>query len=82
MRPGLIDPASVGIGAEHDGLESDLWYVQNHSILLDLEIIGRSLLRWSKTKPSERRFSGATGNEPESQIDTEIRNEERDGVAY
>ena len=82
MRPGLIGPASVGIGAEHDDLEADLWYVQNHSVLLDLEIIGRSLLRWSKSKPAEKRLPGASGNEPETQIDTEIRNEERDGIAY
>ena len=82
MRPGLISPSSVGIGAEHDGLKADLWYVQNHSIFLDLEVIGRSLLRWSKSKPAANRSSGTSGSEPESQIDTEIRNEERDGIAY
>ncbi len=79
MRPGLISPASVGIGAEHAGLDADLWYVQNHSILLDLEIIGRSLFGWSKSKPAQKQFSGSSGIEPESQIDA---NEERDGVAY
>ncbi len=85
MRPGLIGPARAGIGVAGDLPATDLWYVENHSTLLDLEIIGRVLLRWPRSKASKKRpdqnVTGylRSGRQDAGKKSTE---ENRDGVAY